>query len=89
MKLIPAFARIWSPLEDSRPATMAIPIMQETAEKSISLRRPTWSMIAVPESAPMKEVTEFTKLSTRWRSGLVMPACFSSTGRKSSGISHA
>ncbi len=59
MKVIPAFARMEEciPEGERSPATMAIPIIHEKAEKSMSLRRPTRSMMRVPERAPMKEVT--------------------------------
>lgn len=76
-----------SPFSLSRPATMAIPIVQAIEENSMSLRLPTWSTIAVPVNAPMNEVTELTKLSTRCLSGEVIPASLSRVGRKSEPIS--
>ncbi len=44
---------------------MAIPKQQQIEAKSKSFRRPIWSTQAVPDRAPMSDVTELTRLSTR------------------------
>ena len=76
IKLIPAFARMRddeSPAGLSRPATRNMPMVQAQVANRSKNRRPTLSTIAVPVKAPVNEVIELTKLSTRWRSLLVMP----------------
>jgi hypothetical protein len=85
IKLIPASARTLdeaSPAGESRPATRNMPMVQAVVANKSKKRRPTLSTIEVPVSAPVKDVIELTKLSTRWRSLLVMPALSRRMGKK-------
>jgi len=85
MKEIPALARILlsSPAGDNSPPTINIPIMAEHEANNINFRRPTWSMIADPVKAPIMDVTELTRLSSRCRFVSVIPAKPSRAGKKS------
>jgi hypothetical protein len=77
-----ARTELWFPAGERRPATINIPDMQEISAKSMRKRRPIKSTMEVPIRAPVKLVTELTKLRTRWRSGLVIPAAWRREGRK-------
>ena len=65
MKAIPAFnlACDTPAVSDRRPATMAMLIMHAEEPNSMSLRRPTKSISAMPVNAPHIEVMELTRLS--------------------------